>query len=103
MLVRWTPAAADDLEQVAIYFKQHYPEYAQSTVERLYAAAESLSRFTMRGRPGRQQGTRELVVTRLPYVVVYASAPTLCGSSASSTPHENVGDRAVRTVRDMRK
>ena len=71
MLVRWTPAAADDLEQVAIYLKQHYPEYAQSTVERLYAAAESLSRFTMRGRPGRQQGTRELVVTRLPYIVVY--------------------------------
>lgn len=72
MLVRWTPAAADDLEQVVIYLKQHHPEYAQSTVERLYAAAESLSRFTTRGRPGRQQGTRELVVTRLPYVVVYA-------------------------------
>jgi toxin ParE1/3/4 len=72
MLVRWTPAAADDLEQVATYLKQHHPEYAQATVERLYAAAESLSEFTMRGRPGRQPGTRELVVTRLPYVVIYA-------------------------------
>lgn len=72
MLVHWTPAAADDLTQVAIYLRQHHPDYAQATVERLHAAAESLSRFTLRGRPGRQSGTRELIITRLPYVVVYA-------------------------------
>jgi toxin ParE1/3/4 len=73
MQVRWTKAAADDLEHIAGYLKEHFPPYAQSTVETLYAAAESLSEFPNRGRAGRERGTRELVVTSLPYIVIYTA------------------------------
>ena len=71
MLVRWTPAAADDLEQVARYLREHHPEFAQQTVTTLFKAAESLADFPSRGREGREPGTRELVLARLPYVLVY--------------------------------
>jgi toxin ParE1/3/4 len=34
-------------------------------------AAQSLTRFPYRGRVGQRSGTRELVVSPLPYVIVY--------------------------------
>ena len=74
MRVRWTPASADDLQQIGEYLKEHNPTVAQSTVERLYEAAQSLMRFPYRGRTGQQAGTRELVVSSLPYVIVYEVA-----------------------------
>ena len=71
MRVRWTPASADDLQHIGEYLKEHNPAVAQSTVETLYEAAQSLTRFPYRGRIGQQEGTREWVVSRLPYVIVY--------------------------------
>ena len=44
---------------------------AQSTIRRLYDAARSLKQFSNRGRIGQLDGTRELVVTPLPYIIVY--------------------------------
>ena len=34
-------------------------------------AVESLEQFSRRGRPGRRENTRELVVARTPYIVIY--------------------------------
>ncbi len=45
MAVRWTPAAANDLEQIARYLKEHHPDFAEDTVGTLYHAAESLHTF----------------------------------------------------------
>ena len=73
MAVRWTPAAANDLEQIARYLKEHHPDFAEDTVGTLYHAAESLTHFPSRGRTGRHAGTRELVVGRIPYVIVYST------------------------------
>ncbi|HKV37737.1 MAG TPA: type II toxin-antitoxin system RelE/ParE family toxin [Blastocatellia bacterium] len=39
--------------------------------KRLYDAAKSLKQFSSRGRPGRELGTRDLVLAALPYVIVY--------------------------------
>lgn len=44
---------------------------AQSTVLKLYEGVRSLTRMAYRGRVGREEGTRELVFTSLPYVAVY--------------------------------
>lgn len=71
MRVRWTPASADDLQHIGEYLKEHYPAVAQPTVEKLFEAAQSLTRFPYRGRTGQLSGTRELVVSPLPYVIVY--------------------------------
>lgn len=71
MRIRWTPAAAADLEHIKDYLKEHYPHLAQSTATQLYEAIRSLKASPHRGRKGREEGTRELVFTRLPYIAVY--------------------------------
>lgn len=43
----------------------------QSTVRKLYEAARSLKQMPQRGRVGQAPGTRELVVSPLPYIIVY--------------------------------
>lgn len=72
MRIRWTVPAADDLENIKGYLQQHYPQIAESTVRTIYQQIRSLENFPQRGRPGHVSGTRELPVTGLPYVVVYA-------------------------------
>ena len=47
MRIRWTAAAAADLEQIKDYLKERYPSFAQPTVLRLY---HSLKRTPYRGR-----------------------------------------------------
>jgi len=71
MQIRWTPDATGDLERIAGYLKEHHPSYAESTVRELNAAVQSLQTFPRLGRVGREEGTRELVFGRLPYVAVY--------------------------------
>jgi addiction module RelE/StbE family toxin len=70
--LRWSPAAARDLELIAEYLHSHLPSFAESTLERIYAGAKSLKQFPEKGRPGRKGGTRELVLPRLPHVIVYS-------------------------------
>ncbi len=70
--LRWSIAAADDLEDIAIYLFLHHPEFAASTIQRLYDTAKSLKAFPYLGRVGRKSGTRELVLAPLPYLMIYA-------------------------------
>ena len=60
MRIRWTLAAADDLEQISSYLGQKHPTYWQSTIRKLYQGIRSLKDFPSRGRVGREEGTREL-------------------------------------------
>ncbi len=71
MKIRWTSAAASDLQHISDYLKEKHPRYCRPTVTRLYEAIGALKQFPLRGRTGREQGTRELVFSPLPYVVVY--------------------------------
>ncbi len=71
MRIRWTRAAAEDLEHIKNYLTEHFPEFAESTMIELYETIRSLKTSSRRGRLGREEGTRELVLTRLPYVVAY--------------------------------
>jgi len=71
MRIRWTPAAATDLEHIKDYLTEHNRQFAESTVLELYETILSLKTSPNRGRLGREEGTRELVVTRLPYIVAY--------------------------------
>lgn len=70
--LRWSLAAADDLEAIAQYLYLYHPSFAASTIQRLYDAAKSLKTFPHAGRVGKVSGTRELVLVPLPYIVVYA-------------------------------
>lgn len=71
MRIRWTHAAADDLGHIKDYLTEHFPQFAQPTVLELYETIRSLKRSPLRGRIGREEGTRELILTKLPYIVAY--------------------------------
>jgi toxin ParE1/3/4 len=71
MRLRWSAAAADDLENVAEYLLERTPQHAPRLVRSLYDAVSSLKTYPNRGRQGKKPGTRELVVRSSPYVVVY--------------------------------
>ena len=71
MQLRWTEEAASDLERIADYLLLHAPDRAPELIRVVYDAPSTLLTFPNRGRPGRLEGTRELVLTPLPYIVVY--------------------------------
>ena len=71
MKLRWSPEAADDLEEIFNYLLLHWPAYAQSTAKQIYREVQSLKRFPMTGRPTDKFGVRELVFDRLPYLCLY--------------------------------
>jgi toxin ParE1/3/4 len=71
MRVRWTPAAAADLQHISDYLKQHHPLYRQPTIRKLYDLVQGLKDWPQRGRIGRVEGTRELLFSPLPYIAVY--------------------------------
>src|SRR5437016_442328 len=71
MRIRWTPAAAADLEHIGNYLEARHPQYRQPTMRKLYEAIRSLREWPYRGRVGREDGTRELLFPPLPYIAVY--------------------------------
>ena len=71
MRIRWTPAAAADLEQINSYLTERLPNLRRSTMLRIYDSVQSLRRMPNKGRLGREAGTRELVLAPLPYIVAY--------------------------------
>jgi toxin ParE1/3/4 len=71
MRVRWTAAAATDLQQISDYLREHHPQYRQATLRKLYESVRSLKTSPRRGRLGRVDGTRELLFPPMPYVAVY--------------------------------
>jgi addiction module RelE/StbE family toxin len=71
MRIRWTPAAAADLEQINGYLTERLPNFRRSTMLRIYESVQSLRRMPNKGRLGREAGTRELVLVPLPYIVAY--------------------------------
>ena len=69
--IRWTVPAAEDLESIKSYLQRQFPRFAEPTVRTIYQRIRSLRTAPTRGRPGHRSGTRELVLTPLPYVVAY--------------------------------
>jgi addiction module RelE/StbE family toxin len=71
MRVRWTPPAAEDLYNIVKRIQEDNPTAAVEVAEAIYDGCGSLRKFPHRGRSGRIAGTRELVFSGLPYIVVY--------------------------------
>ena len=60
-----------DLEQLAAYIAQDSEQNASLVEGRIRDSAKLLSRLPGAGRLGRVNGTRELIVFRTPYLLVY--------------------------------
>jgi toxin ParE1/3/4 len=71
MRVRWLRQALRNLDQEAAYLARDNPDIAAEFVIHLRDSASALAHHPQLGRPGRVVGTRELVVTRFPYILPY--------------------------------
>ena len=71
MLLRWTMAAAADLESIGEYLFEKSPQNAAQLIRKIYETPSALRNYPNLGRPGKKEGTRELVIAPLPYIVVY--------------------------------
>ena len=71
MTIRWSFKARDDLLEILRYIGRDDPTTAFAVIDRIESAVDQLEAFPGSGRPGRLRGTRELVISDLPYVVPY--------------------------------
>lgn len=70
--IRWTETAVRDLTRICDYVQEHDGAPAARRVAlKIYKRVESLTQFPYSGRTGRKRGTRELVISGLPYVTIY--------------------------------
>lgn len=71
MKVAYRARAQADLAAIHDYIRERSPKAAAEVIRRIRIAIDRLKDFPCLGRPGRFPGVRELVVTGLPYIVVY--------------------------------
>ncbi len=71
MKVRWTRPARDDLSQIQDHIAQDNPRAAYRVAQTIRQRTARLAGHPHSGRPGRVQGTRELIVSDTPYLVAY--------------------------------
>ncbi|MGA3028962.1 MAG: type II toxin-antitoxin system RelE/ParE family toxin [Bryobacteraceae bacterium] len=71
MEVRWSPEAGNDFVRIIEYIRAQNPDAALRMARNIYRTVATLKHQPRRGRAGRVNGTRELVLAPLPYVVVY--------------------------------
>lgn len=71
----WASAAAEEwTEQYRFYFARN-PAAARRMRERVMERAGQLRQFPRMGKPGRVDGSRELVIPGTPFVLVYDENP----------------------------
>lgn len=70
MLVNWRPQASEAFLDILGYIEERNPIAAADLQSAIETAVDGLPAFPFTGRRGREEGTRELVVTAN-YIVVY--------------------------------
>jgi toxin ParE1/3/4 len=71
MEIRWSPGSVDDLTTIIQHARKDNVAAALRIARSLYQSIASLNKFPNQGRSGRVDGTRELPLWPLPFVVVY--------------------------------
>ena len=69
--IKWTRPALADLVEAQAYISRENPQAAEVIAQRIWEATQSLADNPRIGRNGHVAGTREWVVQRTPYLVVY--------------------------------
>jgi plasmid stabilization system protein ParE len=75
MKVRFSLEAQLHISAIFNYINERNPLAARRVVARIRQAAERLGDFPYMGRVGLAPGTREWVVSGLPYIIVYEAHP----------------------------
>ncbi|HWZ48992.1 MAG TPA: type II toxin-antitoxin system RelE/ParE family toxin [Herbaspirillum sp.] len=71
MRLEWSPFALEDRGCIFDFIEQDSPRAAIAVDERIATQVLMLIQFAESGRPGRIDGTRELIISHTQYIVVY--------------------------------
>ena len=71
MILRWTPRAVADLEEIADYLLSVHPPAWDRLIDRVERTLEYLLQFPHMGKTGMVAGTREFVLAGTPYILVF--------------------------------
>ena len=71
MRIEWLEAAVGDFEEAVAYLDERNPQAARQLAVHIHKAVQGLKGNPKNGRPGRVEGTRELVVGQTRYIVPY--------------------------------
>lgn len=71
MRIVWSRRSVRNLQEIRRHIAADHPAAAKRMADRIVAAVLRLSAYPHLGRPGREPGTRELVIAGTPYVVPY--------------------------------
>ncbi len=71
MDIIWLDRARREVVHIREYIARDNPRAARQVARRILEFTEKLRTTPSIGRPGRLYGTRELVVTRTPFIILY--------------------------------
>ncbi len=71
MQIRWLDRAEADIDELFEYLLDRDPRAARRVYDAVREQVALLADQPGLGRPGRIVGTRELIITRTPYIVAY--------------------------------
>ncbi len=71
MKLRWSETAARDLDEAYSFLRERDPAAAQAFLERVRHSLANVQRFSLLGVGGRIPGTREYIVPRTRYIIIY--------------------------------
>jgi addiction module RelE/StbE family toxin len=71
MRLEWSLFAQADRDAIFDYIETDGSQAAITVDDRIRVQVEGLMQFPESGRPGRIEGTRELVILRTPYIAAY--------------------------------
>ncbi len=74
--LKWTRRASRRLESIFDYIAQDIPQVAAKASGRLYSITQYLVDYPAMGRVGRINGTRELPLPDMPYIIAYRVTET---------------------------
>ena len=69
--IRWTVRALRRLDEIGAYIEYDDPDTAARVIARLVASVDMLVELPAAGRIGRIAGTREIVLSDIPYIIPY--------------------------------
>ena len=72
MRVKWTRKALLNLDDAVEFIAGDNPTAARRVASRIWESSQMLALQPGLGRPGRVKGTRELVISSLPYILPYS-------------------------------
>lgn len=70
-MIQWAPTANRQLGEIHAFIAEQDPGTAAVVLGRILGAAQTLREFPLAGRAGFARDTREMVVPRTPYILIY--------------------------------